>query len=167
MKQKITAARARELFAYCPDTGALTRRKTTSTQAVAGTTPGWVNKAGYMALNLDGHGYLVHRIAWLISYGEWPKGVIDHINQNKLDNRLANLRDVTRQVNTQNNRMVKTGKMYGASLAGAHWDAHNGRWKASICIDGRHKHLGRFDSEQDAHDAYLAAKRRLHEGCMV
>ena len=108
----------------------------------------------------------MHRVAWLITHGEWPGGVIDHKNQKKLDNRLENLRDVTRQANTQNNRLRKTGKKYGSSLAGANWDAHAGRWKSSICVNGKHRHLGRFDTEQEAHDAYLAAKQHLHEGCV-
>lgn len=167
MKKELTASRARELLSYCHESGFLTRRITTSHKAVAGTAPGWVNAAGYIAINLDGGGYLAHRLAWLIVYGEWPKGVIDHINQNKLDNRIANLRDVTRQVNTQNSRKEKVGKLYGASLAGANWDSHAGRWKSSICVNGRHKHLGRFDTELEAHNAYISAKRKLHEGCTL
>ena len=166
MKKKITADRARQLFSYNPETGALIRSVTTSSQAVAGSTPGWVNKAGYIALNIDAGCYLLHRVAWRITHGEWPCGVIDHKNQDKLDNRLDNLRDVTRQVNTQNNRLEKVGKKYGSSLAGANWDAYAGRWKSSICVDGRHIHLGRFDSEQAAHSAYLTAKQRLHKGCV-
>lgn len=165
MTKEITAIRARNLFAYCADTGAFVRRITTSRQAPAGTAPGWVNRAGYLIITVDGASVLAHRLAWLMIHGAWPNGVIDHINQNKLDNRLANLRDVTRQVNTQNNRLKKLGKLHGAKLAGANWDKYAGRWKASICIGGRHKHLGRFDTEQEAHEAYLSAKRRLHEGC--
>ena len=165
MSAAMSAARARELFLYCPTSGLLTRRKTVRRQGDAGHPAGWLNNTGYRSVNADGKTYLVHRLVWLIAHGEWPIGVIDHINQDKLDNRLSNLRDVTRQINTQNSRMLKVGKKYGATLAGANWDASTNRWKASICINGRHQHLGRFDSEQEAHDVYLAAKRRLHEGC--
>lgn len=98
---KITAARVRELLNYDPDTGLFTWRVANGGQSSPGKPAGCVS-ARYPCVALDSKLYLLHRIAWLHTYGEWPQHQIDHINQNKRDNRLCNLRDVTASVNQQN-----------------------------------------------------------------
>ena len=171
MKKKITADRARQLFSYNPETGALIRSVTTSSQAVAGSTPGWVNKAGYIALNIDAGCYLLHRVAWLITHGEWPCGVIDHKNQDKLDNRLDNLRWGTPSDNGRDS--VRNGSNYfarkthcprGHELAGENLVASKlrlGYRECRACRNAR-AHCARlgipFDTE--AADAYAQAWRQ-------
>lgn len=121
---------------------------------------------GYRLININGIPMLEHRLAWLYVYGAWPEGDIDHINGDRSDNRIANLRAVTRQVNLQNIRRPKVSKKHG-SLLGTAWHASTGKWRALIKSNGRQVSLGYFKTEQAAHEAYLTAKRRLHKGCTI
>src|SRR5574337_469220 len=95
-----TADRVRELFAFDSSTGILTRRTKASSNAEAGAVAGHLSK-GYLLVNVDGIKQKVHRIAWLHHYGEWPPGMIDHINGNRSDNRIANLRVASAAINAQ------------------------------------------------------------------
>lgn len=105
--------------------------------------------------------YLAHRLAWLYVHGEFPKGDIDHINGDPSDNRISNLRDVSHRTNMENRKGAqannKTRKL-GVSPDG------RGKLRATIQVDGKHKHLGTFVDADKAHEAYLKAKRELHIG---
>ncbi len=81
----------------------------------------------------------MHRLAWLYMYGEWPVGDIDHINGIRDDNRLINLRSVSRQENLRNRR---TGRNNTSGVMGVNWDKSLGKWRSSIGIGGKTKHLG-------------------------
>jgi hypothetical protein len=119
---------------------------------------------GYWQISVDAKLHLAHRLAWLHFYGEGPRHQIDHINGDKLDNRIANLRDVPHQINQQNRRRVlSTNKSSG--LIGAH--RHRSRWQSRIRTCGRYVFLGVFDTPEAAHAAYVEAKRRLHPGCTL
>ena len=95
-------------------------------------------------------------------------GNIDHINGARNDDRLANLRDVSQAVNVQNIREARGHSHSG--LLGAS-KMHNRRgtklWAARIVVDGLARHLGYFSSGEEAHQAYLSAKRKMHEGCTI
>ena len=114
----------------------------------------------YWAISIFGRRYFAHRLVWAWHTREWPKGEIDHINGDKLDNRFENLRDVTRRVNKQN---IRTPNRNNVGLLGTHL-FRNGRWKSSINVNGRNVHLGYFDTTEEAHEAYLRAKRANHPG---
>jgi hypothetical protein len=122
------------------------------------------NGDGYIQICVDGVMYMAHRMAWLCAHGEWPKGQIDHINGNPADNRMENLRDVSNSVNQQNQR-----RGWGSSgLLGVTHYASKGRWGASILPPGeKRRFLGLYDTPEEAHAAYVAAKRVLHEGCEI
>ena len=93
-----------------------------------------------------------HRFAWYCEYGKPPVNQIDHINGDRTDNRIENLRDVPHKINHQNRTTAK----------GYTWSNQHGKWKASIKKDYKHIHLGLFDTEQEARDAYLEAKKIYH-----
>lgn len=155
----------RATFSYDPETGVIKRiaglaRYRTGKQA------GWINNAGYWMVSVRGGCLLAHRLIWFYVTGKWPDGDIDHINRDRSDNRWINLRDVSHQVNQQNVGSIKTFKQK-TSLVGANWDKSTKNWKACICVDGKNIHLGRFGTDVEAHKAYVAAKRRLHEGSML
>lgn len=163
---------ARRALRYDPETGCITRLAQ-SGPAKIGDDAGWIGPNGYRYLCLYGRTYLAHRIAFLLETGEWPKNHVDHINGVTSDNRWANLRDVTRTVNNQNERRRRgRGGKYGslASMLGVCFDPRPGRvnpWSARITAHGKRISLGSFDTEEAAHASYVAAKRRHHDGCTI
>lgn len=118
-----------------------------------------LHSRGYLAGNIFKVSILAHRAAWAHYFGEWPKNIIDHINGDKTDNRIANLRDVTYSLNNRNVRpkLGKESKYVGVFPA----NSKNGAWVASICVDAKKIHLGTFHSEDCAGRAYDAAVRSL------
>ena len=113
---------------------------------------------------IDEREYSAHRLAWLYVHGAWPTGQIDHINGDRGDNRISNLRDVTPALNTQNQRRAaRSNKSSG--LLGV--TANRGRWLAQISIGGKSRNLGRYATPEEAHAVYVAAKRVLHAGCTL
>ena len=159
-KPILTAARLRELIHYDPATGAFTRLMSCGTRPFVGKACSASTAKGYLRFNVDATLYYAHRLAWLYIHGEWPKEMIDHINGDKGDNRIENLRDVPRSVNQQNLKGARVDNKSG--LLGV--SSHRYAFTAGIVIDGVHRHLGSFRSAEAAHDAYVAAKRSLHEG---
>ena len=95
--------RLRQLVVYEPDTGVL-RWRVTRGKSIEGKQAGCINGRGYVCVNVENRNYLAHRLGWAIYHGEWPKGVIDHVNGDQADNRLENLRDVSQAVNQRNTK---------------------------------------------------------------
>lgn len=158
----ITAEQLREELAYCPNTGKFVRLKRAARRVKVGDVPGW-SAQGYRLMNVQKKTYWAHRLAWLYVYGSWPNGQIDHINGDRSDNRIANLRDVTPSVNSQNQRRAKAHNSVG--VLGVY--KHGTRFRARIRHKGRLCCLGIYDSADAAYGAYVAAKRKLHEGCTL
>lgn len=94
-----------------------------------------------------------HRLAWFIANGTLPSGEIDHINQDRADNRLANLRDVPKTIN-QRNGTRKSSNTSG--VPGVVWHKQRGKWCAQAYVDGKHHHLGLFE---DITEAEIAARQ--------
>ena len=164
----VSAQRLRELLDYDPDTGLFARRVATGKggRFKSGLEPGCVSPQGYRVIAIDRVLYKAHRLAWLHVHGVWPTNHIDHINGIKTDNRLVNLRDVSRSVNSQNRRdAMANNKTSG--LLGAYPARTPSRWYAVISAHRHRTYLGMFDTPEEAHAAYLNAKRRLHPGCML
>lgn len=111
---------------------------------------------GYLRVNINRDFYLLHRVIWLLVHGEWPD-YTDHINGNRTDNRLENLRAVTKQENARNTciRSNNTSGFNGVSL-----DTNSGRWHAYIGVGGdkRRQSLGQFDTKEEAVAARRAAE---------
>jgi hypothetical protein len=162
-KSSLTADRLRALLVYDADTGLFKNRVTRNNRAKAGDSPGYTTWNGYLSIALDGRGYQAHRLAWLYVHGTWPTQFIDHINGNRQDNRIANLRDVIPQVNRQNMRAPMPSN--SAGLIGV-TPVFN-QWKAQIKLNGRQIYLGLFETPEAAHAAYVAAKRKHHPGCTI
>lgn len=156
----LTAERARELFDYDPDTGDLTWKVSLNPRAPAGWIVNTKHGDGYYSVRVDRKTYLAHRVAWLIVYGEWPDKLIDHVNGDRRDNRLSNLRKATYSENGWNCgvRASNTSGFKGVCK-------HNkcGKWIARIRIgNGVRKHLGLFDTPEAAHAAYRRAAEEHH-----
>lgn len=161
----ILPARLKELFCYDPDTGIFTRRISTNTHNKAGEVAGCRQSTGYINIGADKRFYKAHRLAWLYVYGDWPDGFIDHINGVRDDNRIANLRIATNAENAQNQRKPRTNNKSG--FLGVHFQPKKKLYAACIMIDGKSRTIGRFKKAEDAHQAYLEAKRKYHAGCTI
>jgi hypothetical protein len=154
----LSVERVRELLHYEPDTGVFTRRIQRASYR-AGEVAGFLHE-GYWELNVDVHYVKAHRLAWFYVHGEWPDGVIDHINRDKLDNRLANLRVVTISENRQNMSKYRSNT---SGHKGVHWFKAVSKWQAQIKHEGRRHHLGLFHDIEDAAAAYAKAAAAFHK----
>lgn len=166
-------SRLRQLLRYDPETGKLFWRERTPEDFPAGrrhspaVAAGMFNRryAGSEAFTAKmayGHKQgvveqvhmVAHRVVWAIVHGAWPAGQIDHIDGDPGNNRIANLRDVSAQVNQQNQRRPKNNR---SGHMGVCWDSHHGKWRAAIGANGKLRTIGRFDSIEAAAEAYKAA----------
>jgi hypothetical protein len=158
----MTPEKARELFDYEPDSGRLQWKRRVARWMDGTESAGSVKSDGYVVITYKRKGYPAHRIAWAIHYGKWPDTFLDHINGNRADNRIENLREATRALNMQNQRAaMKSNKSSG--VLGVHYFKQTSRWRATICIDGKNRHLGYYATSQEASDAYIEHKRKLHQ----
>jgi len=163
--QPLTADRVREALAYDPDTGVFTSRSTRAPRAQEGKIAGCVDRStGYVKICLDGRQYYAHRLAWLYVHGTWPE-IVDHMDMCRTNNRLANLREVNKALNMQNQRKALRRNKCG--LLGVSPAKAPGSWRASIVLARRQIHLGTYGTPEQAHEAYVEAKRRLHPGCTL
>lgn len=154
----LTAETLKSLLHYNPETGIFTRLATNNQNQV-GAEAGWLNpKTGYVLIGIDGHRMMAHRVAWFYMTGEWPKNRVDHKNCNKSDNRWCNLRSATDSQNKANGRVYVTSK---SKIKGVRLH-ETGRYQARLSIEnGRYKHLGLFDTAQEAAEVYQRAAKEL------
>lgn len=148
--------RLRLLIDYDPETGILTwkpRGQKGWDSRYAGT-PALeaINSGGYRSGFILGRSCKAHRVAWAIHYGAWPEGEIDHINGDPADNRVCNLREVSKSLNARN-RSLRSDNPSG--FVGVSAD-RNGKWRARIHIDGRERSLGSFKTPEEAAEARRA-----------
>ena len=162
LSPELTAEKLKRLFTYDEKTGVFIRNLDLSNGLKAGEIAGCVQKhrKPYKVIKIDGVLYLCHRLAWLYVHGSMPYGLIDHKNGDGLDNRLENLRVVTNKQNIQASLRVPRHNTSG--LKGASFSKKMGKWIAGISINGKRKHIGCFDTAEEAHEAYLSAKREVH-----
>ena len=151
----------KDYLSYDPITGEFTWIKSRGGRfARAGTTAGSQTNLGYIVLCFKQQRWLAHRLAWWWVYGVQPPSELDHINGNGLDNRIANLREVNRSENMQNVRGAHKDNVSG--YMGVSRSASASGYRAHIQINKKGIHLGSFATAEEAHQAYLAAKRELH-----
>lgn len=151
VKGLLTQERLKQLLSYNKLDGTFTWIVNVSNVRV-GTQAGAPHAKGYTHIRIDRKHYLAHRLAWLYEYGEWPKDQLDHINRNKKDNRICNLRDVSGRENQCNNSRNTSG------FPGVSWMPKRGKWRAAIHIDGKNTHLGEYLSVERASVSYRLAR---------
>ena len=115
---------------------------------------------GYVVVFFNGKIYKAHRLIWAIVHGELPKGHIDHINGNRSDNRIQNLRVVTQQQNSHNQQNIN--KRNKSGFRGVCWNRKSSKWQASISVNSKTIYIGVFSTPENAHLAYLDAKKVYH-----
>lgn len=153
-----------EYFTY--EDGQLVRAKTVNYNAKQGDYAGTLDKStGYVKVNFDGKVCLVHRLVWALVYGEEPKGMIDHIDGNRSNNKIGNLRCCDNQTNMQNLKHARIDSVTG--VLGVSLCKLTGRFVSRIRAGAKYLSLGRFETVEQASLAYITAKRELHTGCTI
>lgn len=164
-RAQVTLELVRALFEYDSETGQLKRLVTTNPRAIAGTI---VNSgcSGRGQIQIDGVKYETSRVVWLYMTGHWPEFVIDHKDGDPSNNRWLNLRDVKQGRNVENLKKAYPNNK-SSGLLGVTLYKPTNRWMASIKVNRVRKHIGYFDTPQEAHQAYLERKRVVHAGCLI
>lgn len=155
----LTYKRLREALTYDKDTGIFKWRISTGPRMkpgeIAGQTP---NTKGYRQIKLDAVKYKAHRLAWFYVYKRWPADQIDHINEDKSDNRICNLREAAQWQNRANTGACKVNTSGFKCVSFRH-----GKWTARISKDGKRINLGCYKTPEKAHKVYVAASKKLHK----
>ena len=138
-------------FVYCSETGSLRKMVCGSLRLLKSK-----DQDGYIRSAVNGKYFYAHRLAWRLHFGYWPDGIIDHINGDKTDNRINNLRVVTQKEN-QRNRFATTG---ASKFKGVTLHKKLNKWQAQLGKEGKTFYLGIFESQEEAAAAYDAAARQ-------
>ena len=151
---KITINRLKELLHYSPESGEFIWKVDRKRLAKAGTIAGTTNGCGYRQISIDSTVYLAHRLAWFYCFEEWPT-LLDHINRNRSDNRLDNLREVTQSINIHNSKNLPSKSGFrNARKVGS-------KYQSEIKVSGKSIHLGMFNTAELASQAAVDY-RKLH-----
>lgn len=121
---------------------------------------GAVNIQGYIHIGFDGKYYRAHRIAWFLHYGEQPPIILDHIDGNKTNNKISNLREATPNENQYNQKLARHNT---SGVKGVSWNKGTNKWQAHIQINGKKKNLGYYTCIEEAEQAVKEAREQLHK----
>jgi len=152
----LTIGQVKSQLSYNPQTGVITRIASRRPDFI-GKKVGSINRQGYLMVWMFGSNHCAHRFAWLLHYGEFPAGDIDHINQLKTDNRIENLRSVSREENARNCPMRSDNK---SGKVGVFYYARDGVWVAKISHGGKQITIGHYKAKDDAVSARIDAEKR-------
>jgi len=138
----LTQKRLNEVLLFNLDTGRVTNKiERNRSGADIGVEAGYVHHSGYRRTIIDGKDYSMARLVWLHAYGKFPE-FIDHINRDRSDDRLSNLREITKAGNSQNKSMQSNNK---SGITGIRWNKKGRKWEVNINVDRKQKYLGQYD----------------------
>lgn len=165
MKQRMSPEQVRAKYNYDPETGTITfAARPAGGPCEVGDTVGGVNKEGYLRTKSGGRQYMIHQLAYCHFHGEWAPEQIDHIDGNRRNNCISNLRAATCAQNNQNRGIAVSNS---SGVQGVSWCSRTKQWKAYIRRDFRKGsgsyHLGYYDNLEDAKFARECAKEALHK----
>ena len=141
------------------DSGQFTWKVTRNHKARAGDFAGTLHPNGAIVICVEGRFYKAHRLAWLYHHGELPAMQVDHINRNRQDNRIENLRLVTNSQNSMNKGRHPNNK---SGIKGVFWESRKQRWKAEVWKENKSHFGGYFKCKDEAAHAARALRERLH-----
>lgn len=152
----ITQEYLKSILDYNQNTGIFTWKVNKSKRSNIGNVAGWLD-GGYTKIEIDNKPYKAHRLAWLYVYGEMPKHLIDHINNDRSNNKISNLREATYQENNENYKTPKTNK---SGVKNVSWYKQLNKWVVSISIKGVKKTIGYFDDLEFAELVAIEARNK-------
>ena len=152
--------RLHSLLRYDMNTGKLFWNFATSNRVKVGDEAGTIYKNGYKYVSVDGHRILAHRLIFFMIIGVWPDGQVDHRDNNRLNNRIENLRSCSPRENAENKKNPQSNNAVG--VLGV--SVSRGRFLAQIQAQGKNQFLGRYKTLDEAQAVYLIAKKSIHEG---
>ena len=151
----LTQTRLKEVLSYNPCTGEFRWLQQLNGRVPAGSLAGCTDSKGYVWIKIDRKRYGAHRLAIFYMTGVLPR-MADHRDRNPGNNRYTNLRPATKSQNGGNGLWpVGVSGLRGVTL-------NRGRWCARIRVNNEKRHLGMFDTAEEAHAAYMAAAKKHH-----
>lgn len=163
---ELTQEQLKELLDYDPETGIFTWKSGRSNKSKDGrglwrSEAGWVTLKGYIAIEINGRQCMAHRLAWLYIHGMAPYLQIDHVNLDKADNRISNLRLATQSQNQHNTTVRRTNKLGVKGVYLKRFESGNVAYATKICVNRKVIHIGYFSSIEEAKAAYDKASLEL------
>jgi len=155
---KLSHEELKRLLDYDPTTGKFTWRKD-KCRIKAGSEAGFLDNGGYIRIRFKGNLHMAHRLAWFYVNKYFPEGDIDHINTDRIDNRIDNLRCATRAQNCQNQKIRPTNT---SGFKGVYRHSSGG-FVSQIVVNRKHRYLGYFATAEEASLAYVKASEELHK----
>lgn len=159
MISDITQEQLKNMFDYDDEKGILIRKRDKYGREYNQPCGNKPTQHGYGALKINGRSYRVHRLIWLFHYGEFPSEFIDHIDGNKMNNRIDNLRTVSNQINNHNNK-IRTDNTSG--YPNVYWHKGTRKYQVRITVDGKENFIGLYATFSDAILAAMLAKIEHH-----
>jgi hypothetical protein len=153
--------RLNQLLNYDPETGIFRWKIFRRWSAKVGDIAGFISSKGYRKISVDGVDFSAHRLAWKMFYNEEPNFQIDHIDRNKDNNKINNLRLVTNQENQRNVDLQKNNK---SGFKGVYFNKKQQKWIARIGFNYKKINLGTFETPTDAYNAFIEAEKALKNG---
>ena len=150
----------KKYLTYDPESGTLRWKVTLCSTAIAGNIAGTKTRKGYIRIQIKGHRYYAHRIAWTLTYGKIPDGYeIDHKDLDKTNNKINNLRLVTKSQNLSNRGKQHNNK---TGVKGVSVCPQTGLYKARVMLNKKEHFCGRFKTLEEAKEAVIAKRNELH-----
>lgn len=159
-RMALTVERLREIIHYNENTGEFTNVGNRSARSRDGERAGFLRKDGYYAVGVDGVHHLAHRLAWFYVHGCWPAEMVDHINGDRGDNRLVNLREAKVWQNAANSSARSTSV---TGVKGVSYDGKKKKYTARTMVQSRLYNLGYFASKEAATEAIVKVHQE-HQG---
>lgn len=149
----------KEFLDYSPETGIFIWKKRSALATKIGTVAGNLNALGYIRIRFLRHGWMAHRLAWLFVHGEMPLDQIDHIDCDKSNNKIGNLRQASTSENLRNR---KKSPRNTSGFKGVTWHKLNNKWLVACRVNGVKVHLGYYKDPEEASKVYLAFAKKCH-----
>jgi hypothetical protein len=158
--ETLTQEYLKSILDYDLDIGIFTWKVNKSKKSKIGDAAGWLDN-GYTKIEINHKPYNAHRLAWLYVYGEMPKNLVDHIDGNRSNNKISNLREATYQKNSENYKTPKTNK---SGVKNVSWYKKLDKWVVSISIRNAKKTIGYFDDLELAELVAVEARNKYRGG---